>query len=155
MDVALGGTFDPIHDGHRALFSAAFERGDVIVGLTTDGLAAQTRQVERSVRSYEARREALDDELASFATEYDRDYAIEPLATPTGIASERPELTYLVVTPETAATADVINERRRDQGFEPLEIIVVDKIPADDGGIISSTRILRGEIDEHGRVTEE
>ena len=36
MQVALGGTFDPIHDGHRALFARALEVGDVTVRLTSD-----------------------------------------------------------------------------------------------------------------------
>ncbi|MFB6254460.1 MAG: adenylyltransferase/cytidyltransferase family protein, partial [Halobacteriaceae archaeon] len=47
MQVALGGTFDPIHDGHRKLFSKAFSLGDVTVGLTSDELASQTRFEER------------------------------------------------------------------------------------------------------------
>lgn len=54
-DVALGGTFDPVHDGHRAFFCRAFELGDVTVGLTTDALAPKTRAENRYVYPYESR----------------------------------------------------------------------------------------------------
>ncbi len=152
MHVALGGTFDPVHDGHRALFDRAFELGDVTVGLTSDDLAAETRHVDRFVRPYEVRREALADELAVHATEYGRSFEVRKLTEPTGIATE-PGFEALVVSPETRAGGERVNEIRRERGLDPLEIEVVPHVRAADGDIVSSTRIVRGEIDEHGNLT--
>jgi pantetheine-phosphate adenylyltransferase len=152
MDVALGGTFDPVHDGHRALFERAFELGDVTIGLTSDELAPKTRDEDRYVSSYDERRADLVDELQPFADRYDREFEIRTLEEPTGIATE-PQFDYLVVSPETVEGAERINELREERGHDPLGIEVVDHVHADDGEIIASTRIVRGEIDEHGNVT--
>ncbi len=152
MKVALGGTFDPIHDGHRALFDRAFELGDVTVGLTSDELAPRTRHEDRYVRSYEQRRADLEAELAAWADEYDRDFEVRKLTQPTGIATE-PQFDVLVVSPETETGGKRINEIRRERGHEPLDIEVVDHVYAEDDEIISSTRIVAGEIDEHGNLT--
>ena len=46
-----------------------------------------------------------------------------------------------------------INELREQRDHDPLEIEVVDHLPAEDGDRISSTRIIKGEIDEHGNLT--
>ncbi|MEZ3143412.1 phosphopantetheine adenylyltransferase [Halobaculum sp. MBLA0143] len=152
MDVALGGTFDPIHDGHRALFARAFELGDVTVGLTADELAPETRHTERYVEPFAERRRALDAELSSFAADHDREYTVRELTEPTGIAVE-PQFDVLVVSPETADGGERINEIRESRGLDPLRIEVVDHVPAEDGDRISSTRVVRGEIDEHGNLT--
>jgi len=152
MNVALGGTFDPIHDGHRALFERAFELGDVTVGLTSDDLAPKTRHEDRFVRSYDERRTDLATELSSYAAEYDREYEVRKLTEPTGIAPE-PQFDVLVVSPETETGGKRINEIRAERGHEPLDIEVVDHVYAEDGDIISSTRIVAGEIDEHGTLT--
>ncbi|WP_423751316.1 phosphopantetheine adenylyltransferase [Salinirarus marinus] len=154
MHVALGGTFDPIHDGHDALFERAFELGDVTVGLTSDELAPETRHEPRRIRSYEERKRDLEEELERYAEKYDREFEVRKLDDPTGIATE-PQFDAIVVSPETRKGAERINDIREQRGFDPLRIEVVDHVPAEDGERISSTRIVRGEIDRHGNLTPE
>lgn len=154
MNVALGGTFDPIHDGHRVLFERAFELGDVTVGLTSDELAPKTRHEDRWVRSFDERKRDLEAEFEPLAAEHGRSFEVRELTEPTGIATE-PEFDALIVSPETRDGGERINEIRRERGFDPLRIEVVDHVPAEDGDRISSTRIVKGEIDEHGNLTPE
>lgn len=153
MRVAVAGTFGPIHDGHRALFERALEAGDegVIVALTSDELASETRREPRPVPTFEERRRRVKEALQQL-DEWDRDITIRKLHDRHGIASEDPSIDALVVSPETADEVAAINDRRVQNGLDPIDGIVVPFVRADDGERISSTRMVKGEIDEHGSL---
>ena len=152
MRVAVAGTFGPLHDGHRALFETALQFGDegVVVALTTDDFATSSR--DRSVPAFDERAAAIRAALTDL-DEWDRDVEIRPLAEPHGIARSAADLDALVVSPETMDELPRINEKRRDRGLEPLLGLVVPFVEADDGERISSTRVVAGEVDEHGRLS--
>ena len=155
MRVAVAGTFGPIHDGHRELFEHALRFGSdgVVLALTSDELAVETRHEPRPVPPFPERRERLEDVVADL-DRWGRDVEIRELTEELGIASSDPEIDALVLSPETAPELEEINDRRRERDLEPITGIVAPYVLAEDGDRISSTRIVRGEIDEHGRVLE-
>lgn len=153
MRVAVAGTFGPIHDGHRALFERALAAGDdgVLVALTSDELAVETRDEPRPVPPFEERRRRLATELERL-DDWGRDVEIRKLEDRHGIASDDPSIDALVVSPETADEVAAINDARHRNGLDPIEAIVVPFVRAEDGERISSTRIVQGEVDEHGAL---
>ncbi|MDD2696663.1 MAG: adenylyltransferase/cytidyltransferase family protein, partial [Candidatus Pacebacteria bacterium] len=56
--VVIGGTFDLIHEGHRALLRKAFSLGEVTIGLTSDTMAKRTKK--RKVRGFRQRKKDLE-----------------------------------------------------------------------------------------------
>jgi pantetheine-phosphate adenylyltransferase len=149
--VAVGGTFDPLHDGHIALLQRAFEvagdDGEVVIALTSDRMA--TSQRTRPVRDFDTRVENLKAALKeNLGVER---FKIEMLHTVYGSAIEE-EYDAIVVSPETEPIACNINEIRRENGLSPLRIVRIEYQLAEDDIRISSTRICGGEIDAHGKM---
>lgn len=155
MRVAVAGTFGPVHDGHRRLFEHALRFGDdgVVVALTSDDLAADTRTEPRPVPPFEERRRAVADAFGDL-DRWGRSVEFRRLEDEHGIASTDPDLDGLVLSPETADELEAINGERRERGLQPLTGIVAPYVLADDGERISSTRVVKGEIDAHGRLLE-
>ena len=154
MRVAVAGTFGPLHDGHRALFKEALKRGDegVVVGVSSDEFALETRQPDpRPIPPYEERKGQVESTLEAL-DEWNREVDILKFTDEYGFTDDDPSIDALVVSPETGEEVAEINHRRMERGMDPLEPIVIPYVYAEDGEPISSTRIVKGEIDEHGNL---
>ncbi len=146
----VGGTFDPLHDGHKRLLDRSFElagtSGHVLIGLTTDAFAS--RKVH-PIRPFAERKADLEQYIAG--KNYAGDWLIEPLNDRFGSAI-RSDFDAIVVSEETLPVAVEINKIRREKGQKKVDIHQITCVLADDGRWISSTRIYRGEIDVHGHM---
>ncbi len=147
MRVAVGGTFQPLHDGHKALLRKAYELSkNVDIGLTSDEMARKSRV--RPVKSYREREEALRGWIKKEIGVEPRIFKINDPYGPT----LNEDYDYIVVSPETYPAALKINELRKARGKKPIKVYRVECVLAEDGKPISSTRVAKGEIDVHGNL---
>jgi inosine/xanthosine triphosphatase len=147
MRVCVGGTFNVIHRGHELLFETAFTVGDhVEVGLTSDEFARASRKVD--VVPYFQRKE----QLKRFLARYGKPFDIVMISDQMGTAATSELLDAIVVSPETREHADEINDARRRNGLKALKVFPIREVFAEDSGLISSSRIVRGEIDKEGHL---
>jgi len=148
--VAVGGTFNPLHDGHIALLKKAVELsrdGELLIGLTSDEM---TRKKDHEVDFYQMRY----NDVMKFIKTLGVIPTIMRLDDPFGPTISE-DFDYLVVSPETQPIGLKINTIRKEKGLKLLKIVLVDYVLAQDGLPISGTRIRRGEIDEHGKVLKD
>ncbi|MGQ9565005.1 MAG: phosphopantetheine adenylyltransferase [Candidatus Bathyarchaeales archaeon] len=148
--VAVGGTFDEFHKGHRELLLKAFEVGEhVQIGVSTDDLV-QKMNKPHLVATYDVRVE----ELKSFLRKNGvlERAEIVPLYSPYGITLTSEKLEGIVVSRETEKVAKEINEKRKAKGLHPLKVFTIDMVPAENNTPISTTRIRRLEIDREGHL---
>lgn len=146
----VGGTFDPLHDGHKRLLNRSFElagpSGHVVIGLTTDTFAS--RKVH-PIRPFAERKADLEAYIAG--KNFPVNWMVEPLNDRFGSAIES-DFDAIVVSEETLPVAVEINKVRREKGKRKVNIHQITCVLAEDNRWISSTRIYRGEIDIHGHI---
>ncbi|MCP8307468.1 MAG: pantetheine-phosphate adenylyltransferase [archaeon] len=145
--VAVGGTFDHFHIGHKALLRTTFESGEsVMIGVSSDGFA---KKLGKGLdQKFDVRVERLKNFLnSSFPN---RRYEINSLEDHFGPVIIDRDIDAIVVSEETLSKAKEANELRKAKRLKPLKIILIDTVLADDGLPVSSTRIRNKEIDEEG-----
>lgn len=144
MISAVAGTFNILHDGHKAMLRRAFEIGDEVrIGITSDRMASSGR--DSFVSMHNRRRE-----LESFISGMGK-YVIFEIDDMYGPAVMMDDVDVLVVSEETLGNGRKINEERERRGLKPLELSVVPLLRTDDGEKISASAILRGEYSRSGR----
>ena len=142
--VALGGTFETIHRGHRLLLEKALEFDEVLIGLTSDEFVLS--QKGRLTKSYDERKQELERLLSSHLPKI----RITQIDDCHGFAVTDRNIDAIVVSSETFPTAQEINMRRQSSGMKPLSIIKIPLVYSSDLKKISSERISKGEIDLNG-----
>eukprot|EP00898_Chlorokybus_atmophyticus_P000569 jgi/Chlat1/1512/Chrsp12S02023 len=125
--VVLGGTFDRLHDGHKVLLDAAafVARERVSVGVT-DASMLKNKKYAELIQSIEVRKQAVVDYVESIKSGIAVDAV--PISDPFGQSIEEPSIEAIVVSRETEAGGLAVNEKRKERGLNPLQIVSVDLI---------------------------
>lgn len=147
--IAVGGTFDQIHSGHKALLKRAFDTSSlVIIGLTSDEYV--NTEGKAIAHNFEYRKNQLEEYLND--SHPGREHMITKLDARFGQGIFTKNIEAIVVSTETLPRIQSANEKRRELGLPEMKIEIVPMVVAEDGQKISSTRIRAGEIDEEGRL---
>ena len=147
--VAMGGTFDVIHNGHMALLKKSFSiSSKVIIGLSSDQLAV--KRGKSLVNDYSKRFSLLESAIEKNFP--NSSYEISKLENDFGPAVVEGSVKALVVSEDTSYKGLHLNELRAERNLPSVEIVVVPMVLAEDGKAISSTRIKNSEIDSNGNL---
>lgn len=126
--VAVGGTFDRLHAGHRLLLSAAALVAEEVVFLGISGDALLTEKKHAALLEPLAIRSATAQKYLE-ACRPGLSVRVSTLSEAPPLAVSDASITALVVSSETLAGAQALAKARRDAGVTPdLEIIAVDLV---------------------------
>jgi len=149
--VCIGGTFDRLHKGHKALIDKAFEiageNGWVFIGITKGEIANKKKDVLPFNKRIQDVIKYLKEKGFYSQSE------IQPIYDKYGPSIEG-DFDAIIVSPETEKVAQEINRIRRKKRKKPLEIINIPFVLAENGSPISSTRIRKKEINQEGHLLE-
>jgi pantetheine-phosphate adenylyltransferase len=147
--IATGGTFDIIHKGHIELLKKAFEiSSNVVIGLTSDELAG--KKGKNITNDYSARLSSL---ISVIEQKFPGStFRISKLENDFGPAVLEEGVQAMVVSEETSFQGEILNKLRAEKNLPSIKIVVVPMVLAEDGKIISTTRIRNSEIDYEGKL---
>ena len=143
MISAVAGTFNILHEGHKALIDRAFSLGDIVyIGITSDAMASKSRD---SVNSYYIREKAVR-EYADAKKKCYRTFRIEDKYGPEEMMDA---VDVLVVSEETLENGKEVIKRFSSDS-KMMELSVVSIVKKDDGSKLSSTDIVKGVCSRNG-----
>lgn len=122
--VAMGGTFDQLHPGHKKLLLIAVQctTSSLIVGVTSDAMLTAKKGADK-IEPFQVRKSKVVEYLQS-VKERDIEINVVTIDDPFGPAVSEPNLTGIVCSSETLKGASAINSEREKRGFKPLVPIV-------------------------------
>ena len=146
----LGGTFDRLHPGHRALLRAAFDGAEEVrIGITTPRyLARHPKPNADMIEPYAVRRRTLAQYLSR--TYPGRRFRLVPLHDALG-GAVRPGPDLLVISSGSVRGAAEVNRRRRALGLAPLTLRIV-RLVRDRSGRVYRSRRRRAQLRSGSRA---
>ncbi|KAF9341590.1 hypothetical protein BGZ91_006242 [Linnemannia elongata] len=126
-DVALGGTFDHLHAGHKILLSmtAWISSHRVVCGVTDDAML-KTKKFKEFMEPLDKRIEAVERFLRIFKRGLV--YEVVPISDMYGPTITDDKLEALMVSKETLKGGGMVNQERRNRNLPPLTIEVINVI---------------------------
>jgi pantetheine-phosphate adenylyltransferase len=137
--VAVGGTFDRLHEGHKALLRKAFQVGrNVIIGVATEELLLGKAN-RGLIYPYARRVTEIKEFLASEG--FLQRAELVPIRDRLGTTAYDPRIEAVVVSEETAAVIQEINTARKRNGLHALRSVVIRMVLDIKGQPIKSTKL--------------
>lgn len=141
--VAVAGTFDHLHAGHKLLLTLAgwVTREKLIIGVTGPELLVNKKYAE-ALESFETREAAA----CNFVKRIYPQLKLNPVAINDvyGPTAVDPNIDALVISSETTSGASLINDLRQKKGWKPLNIVEVQLVGGESK--LSSTDLRAREI---------
>lgn len=132
--VAVGGTFDHLHDGHKVLLqtTAFCARKHIVVGVTGPALLTKKKYAE-ALQPLEVRIRLVSQFLLRHLPPHVlySIYEINDVCGPTGYVRN---INTLIISQETAEGAVFVNNYRKERGFAPLDVVLVAVVGGDGSG---------------------
>ena len=143
MISAAAGTFNILHEGHKALLDRAFEIGDeVLIGITSDEMASGSR---KNLNTYYIREKAVRD----YSLTKKKPFSIFRIDDIYGPDEMMDRVDVLVVSEETRDNGKEVIRRASERGRR-MELDVVSIVKKSDGGKLSSTDVMNGTCSRNG-----
>lgn len=147
--IALGGTFDRLHAGHRVLIETAVVNGDeLVIGLTSDEYVSN-KLLSELIEPFATRKKYLHNYINSLFPQ--ASFEIIALDDVFGTTLSDREIEAVCVSEQTVEGAELINLERVKIGLKKIPVVVAQMIRDDDGEYISSSNIRSGKISREGR----
>ena len=135
--IALGGTFNRLHPGHRYFLSmAGYYAKKVMVGLCSDQMVKIRKKHRKNIQTFKERRKALEKYLKKIGLRFE----IVEINDIYGPAVKDREIEAILLTEETYPNGKKINRIRKKNKLKELHYIILPYLLDKTGKKISSSR---------------